>query len=60
MEAERIIVPGSVNKAMVFGGRFMSESAQAKVNEKLYSNTDPADRKRERGEVEAAASDRDR
>ena len=55
MKGDRIIVRGAVNKAMVFGRRFMSESAQAKMNEKMYGETDPADRKRERGDEEAKA-----
>ncbi|MET0262649.1 MAG: SDR family oxidoreductase [Rariglobus sp.] len=55
MNGERISVPGALNKVMVFGRRFMSESAQAKMNEKMYGDTDPADRKRERGDVEAEA-----
>jgi short-subunit dehydrogenase len=53
MAGERVIVPGGMNKAMVFARRLMPESAQASVNEKLYAETDPAKRKRQRGDVEA-------
>lgn len=55
MKGERIVVPGGANKAMVFGRRVMSESAQAKMNKKMYEGTDPSQRKRERGDVEAKA-----
>jgi short-subunit dehydrogenase len=53
MKGERVIVPGGMNKAMVLGGRMLSESAQAKMNEKMYENVAPEDHKRERGDVEA-------
>ncbi|PTX91772.1 SDR family oxidoreductase [Opitutus sp. ER46] len=56
MAGERVIVPGGVNKAMVFPRRFMTESAQAKMNEKMYEDADPAKRKRERGDIEAEQS----
>ncbi len=55
MEGERMIVPGALNKIMVFGRRILPEAAQAKMNEVLYQETDPTHRKREPGEVEAAA-----
>jgi uncharacterized protein len=56
MKGERVVVAGAVNKAMVASRRLMPESAQAKKNEKLYSDTDPAERKRERGVKEAKAA----
>ena len=55
MAGERIVVPGAVNKAMVFSRRILPESAQAKINEKLYQRTEPSERKRERGDLEAEA-----
>jgi short-subunit dehydrogenase len=55
MKGERVIVPGAVNKTMVATRRLMPESMQAKKNEKMYSETDPAERKRERGDKENAA-----
>lgn len=55
MAGERVVVPGLANKAMVFGRRLMPESAQAAKNEKLYGETDPAERKREPGEIAAEA-----
>lgn len=55
MAGERVIVPGFANKALVFKRRFTSEAAQAKTNEKLYGKTDPEDRKREPGDIAAAA-----
>jgi hypothetical protein len=42
----------------VFGRRILSESAQARVNEKMYEEVDPQDRKRERGDIEAKESQR--
>jgi len=52
MAGERLIVPGAANKAMVFSRRFMSDSMQAKMNEKLYEDAPPEKRKRERGDME--------
>ena len=40
---------------MVFSRRILPESAQAKINEKLYQRTEPSERTRERGELEAEA-----
>jgi short-subunit dehydrogenase len=53
MRGERVYVPGGINKAMVFSRRFMSESAQAKMNEHMYD--DAKEHKRDRGEIEAKA-----
>lgn len=58
MKGERVIVPGGMNKAMVVGGRFMPNSAQAKMNEKMYADVPPEDRKREPGDVEREAAAR--
>ncbi len=60
IKGERVIVPGAMNKAMVAARRVLTEGAQAKQNEKLYEGTSPAERKRERGEVEEAAEARRR
>lgn len=59
MSGERVVVPGAANKVLVFGRRLMPESAQAKLNQKLYGGTDPDDRKRERGDVETEAAARE-
>jgi short-subunit dehydrogenase len=53
MEGERLVVPGGMNKVMVFARRLLPEATQAKMNEKMYQETDPAERKRERGDVAA-------
>lgn len=58
MAGERVIIPGGVNKAMVFSRRMMPESAQAKMNEKLYASTEPSQRRRERGDVESKGKER--
>jgi short-subunit dehydrogenase len=55
MAGERLIVPGVSNKALVFSRRILPESAQAKINEKLYQEVPAANRDRERGEIEAEA-----
>ena len=59
MSGERVIVPGGMNKVMAFSRRLMPESAQAKMNEKMYQETDPAERKRERGDIEAKAAEKE-
>lgn len=56
MRGERVIVPGAVNKVMVAARRLMPESAQAKKNEMMYEETEPSDRKRERGDKEEKAA----
>jgi uncharacterized protein len=55
MDGERVIVPGGMNKAMVFARRILPETAQAKQNEKMYEEADLEERKRERGDVEGKA-----
>jgi uncharacterized protein len=55
MDGERVIVPGGMNKAMVFARRILPEAAQAKQNEKMYEGTEFDERKRERGDVEGKA-----
>lgn len=55
MAGERLVVPGFANEAHVLTDRFTSEAAQAEMNEELYRETDPEDRKREPGEIAAAA-----
>ncbi|HEY0944091.1 MAG TPA: SDR family oxidoreductase [Opitutaceae bacterium] len=53
LKGERIVVPGALNKTTVASRRLLTESAQARKNEALYTDTDPAKRKRQRGEFEA-------
>jgi short-subunit dehydrogenase len=53
MKGERILVPGAMNKAMVVGRRMMPIAAQARMNEKMYEEVSPEDRRRERGDIEA-------
>jgi short-subunit dehydrogenase len=55
MKNDRVIVTGVVNKAMVFSRHLMPESAQAAKGRMFYSEVDPKDSKRERGDVEEAA-----
>lgn len=56
MKGERVIIPGGLNKAMIFSRRLVGESAQAKKNEKLYTDVAPGDHQREPGEVRAEAA----
>jgi short-subunit dehydrogenase len=56
IEGDPIVVPGGMNKMLVFARRFLSESAQAKMNKKFYERVPPEDQKRERGEFETAAA----
>jgi short-subunit dehydrogenase len=52
MRGDRIVVPGGMNKALVFARRFMTEGAQAKMNKKFYERAKPEQRKRQRGDFE--------
>ncbi|MDR6935619.1 MULTISPECIES: SDR family oxidoreductase [unclassified Luteibacter] len=54
MSGERVVVPGAVNKAMVFSRRFMSEHMQARMNEKMYE--DVSSPERVRGDKESPPS----
>ncbi|MDX2187301.1 MAG: SDR family oxidoreductase [Opitutaceae bacterium] len=55
MRGERVVVPGGMNKAMVFSRRMTSESLQAKKNEKLYSEVPPDKIKREPDDIAKGA-----
>lgn len=57
MKGERVVIPGGLNKAMIFSRRLTGESVRARKNEKLYTDVAPKDHKREPGDVrEEAAS----
>lgn len=55
MREELIVVPGMVNKALVAARRVLTESAQASLNEKMYTEVPVKDRKRKRGDLESKA-----
>lgn len=57
MKGERMLVPGALTNALSFSRRLMPESLQAKMNEKVYAETDPAAHKREPGDVRAATEE---
>ena len=57
MAGERVVVPGGMNKALVFARRILSEEAQSKVNAKFYEELPPEDRDYERGDMETAAAE---
>jgi short-subunit dehydrogenase len=59
MKGDRTVVTGGMNKALVWARRILTESAQAKVNEKFYEEVKPEQQKRHRGDIEIAA-ERDR
>jgi short-subunit dehydrogenase len=51
MQGDRVVITGGVNKAIVYSRHLMPESAQAKVNEKLYTDVQPKNVKRQPGDV---------
>jgi short-subunit dehydrogenase len=55
MRAERVFIPGGMNKAMVFAGRFTTEAAQAKLSQKQYEDVPAGEHEREPGEIAQAA-----
>jgi short-subunit dehydrogenase len=60
MRGDRVFVPGTMNKALVFSRRFLSLPAQAKVNKKFYEDAPPEKRKRHRGDIQAKAQRKQR
>jgi short-subunit dehydrogenase len=54
MAGDRVVVVGAVNKAMAFSRRFMSETMQAKLNEKMYEDVHEDAVHRHRGDKESA------
>lgn len=56
MRGDEALVPGGLNKALVFSRRFMSLPAQARMNKAFYEDSPPEDQKRRRGDVERAAA----
>ena len=52
MRRQLFVVPGSMNKAMVATRRILSDSAQAKRNQRHYEEMPPERCKRRRGDVE--------
>lgn len=56
MAGERVIVPGAMNKAMVFSRRLLPESTQAKLNEAQYSDVEADKVKHQRGDFESEAA----
>jgi hypothetical protein len=46
------VVPGVANQALVAARRFLSETAQAKLDEKFYEELPPEKRTRARGDLE--------
>jgi short-subunit dehydrogenase len=55
MKGELFVVPGVANKALVAARRFLSETAQAKLNEKFYEELPPEKQTRQRGDLERQA-----
>ena len=56
MRGDPVVVPGAMNKTLVFSRRLMTLPAQAKVNKKFYEDAPPKDRKRHRGDIEKEAA----
>ncbi|HSH37985.1 MAG TPA: SDR family oxidoreductase [Chthoniobacterales bacterium] len=59
MKGDRLVVPGGMNKALVFARRFMTEGGQAKMNEKMMEELAEGDRKYDRGDMETKAAQKD-
>lgn len=59
MRGDRTVVAGGANKAMVFARRFMTEGAQAKMNKKFYEPAKPGQHKRNRGDIERKAEEKE-
>lgn len=55
MKEELFVVPGAANKTLVAARRLLSETAQAKLNQKFYEEVPPGERKRKRGDIESKA-----
>ncbi|CAN5655411.1 SDR family oxidoreductase [soil metagenome] len=56
MDGDRIVVPGLMNKTLVFARRILTEEAQSKVNEKFYEKVPEEKQKYGRGDMETAAA----
>jgi uncharacterized protein len=55
MKGELFVVPGVANKTLVAARRVLSETAQAKLNEKFYEEFPPEKQTRKRGDLEHPA-----
>lgn len=58
MSGDRVYVAGGMNKATVFMRRLMPDSMMVKMTKLFYSETEPADRKREVGDVASKSADK--
>lgn len=56
MNGERVVVPGGINKALVFSRRFTTEEAQSKMGKKQYEDVPLEKQKRQPGDVANAQS----
>ncbi|HMJ06504.1 MAG TPA: SDR family oxidoreductase [Chthoniobacterales bacterium] len=55
MKGVRVVIPGAMNKTMVFARRLLSKEAQSKITAKFYEEIPAEDQKHGRGDFEAAA-----
>jgi uncharacterized protein len=51
MNGDRVVITGGVNKAIVYSRHLMPESAQARLNKKLYEDVAPKKIKRAPGQI---------
>ncbi len=56
MSGELFVVPGGMNKVLVAARRVLTQEAAAKLNLRLYEEVPSKNRKRHRGDMEAAAT----
>jgi len=58
MDEQLFVVPGGMNKALVAARRFLSEGAQARLNQKYYEEVPASEQTRHRGDVELETASR--
>ncbi len=56
MEGKRVVVAGAINKAMVFSRHLLPDTAQTKINEKMYECIPAEEQKIKRGDKEFAGA----
>ncbi len=56
-DEDLLVVPGVANKLLIAARRFLSEEAQASLNEKMYRKVPPEKQTRQRGDMENKAAE---
>lgn len=58
MNEKLLVIPGTMNKALVVARRILSEGAQASLNEKFYTEVPVEERHRKRGDLESTTPEK--